>query len=85
VVGVGRAVQLGLAIMSVEGQNPKNSNRVYVFRCSSNNGHGRAAPMRIKARPLGLVVCTVLPSGCRRMLRIYVGALCTTRPRFSAR
>jgi hypothetical protein len=30
------------------GQNPKNSNRVFVFRCSSNNGHLDVLPCRLQ-------------------------------------
>jgi hypothetical protein len=33
---------------SGSGQNPKNSNRVYVFRCSPNNGHLAVLPCRLQ-------------------------------------
>jgi len=34
--------------MSQLGQNPKNSNRVYVFRCSSNDGHLAVPPCQLQ-------------------------------------
>jgi hypothetical protein len=52
-------------VTSALGQNPKNSNRVYVFPCSSNDGHLDVLPCRLQ--PAGSTISNHGLQNCARM------------------